>query len=192
MIIDGYITDKNRTPVEGASVEIKGENFYTVYETQSDENGHYLFDIPSGKYPFLIAVKDYGVKNLEYWCQNIMLTEDMSLDISFDKLEIYGLHAFTVKGAYPALMIYFRPMSLEKFQRGEKDIAPEIERIKITLDGKELPLLVKNRVMESIGEGALTAYLIQADRIGDKGAWHRLDVKIWDENDNFGMATIFN
>ena len=111
MILEGYVSNKNNMPIAGASVEIKGDDFVTIYHTESAENGYYQFDIPSGHYPFLIAVKDYAVNYLEYWCQNIQLQQNMSLNVSFDKLEIYGLHVFTVKGGGNSIMAYFRPMS---------------------------------------------------------------------------------
>ncbi len=72
----------------------------------------------------LTAVKDYAVHYLEYWCQNISLESPMTLDVSFDQLEIYGLHAFMVKGGGNSLMVYFRPMSLSKFlqRMSQRDI----------------------------------------------------------------------
>ena len=95
MILEGYVTDKNKSPIANALIEVKGESFITLFRAESNESGYYKLDIPAGKYPFLTAVKDYGVNYLEYWCQNITLQNDMSLDVSFDKLEIYGLHEFS-------------------------------------------------------------------------------------------------
>ena len=88
MKIEGYVTDKNKSPIANALVEVKGENFVTLFSTESKEDGRYVLDIPAGQYPFLTAVKDYGVNYLEYWCQNISLHANMSLDVSFDKLDI--------------------------------------------------------------------------------------------------------
>ena len=72
-------------------------------------------------YPYLIGVKDYAIENLEFWCHDLDLTIDQTLDFKFGKLEIYWTNVFQVKGAYPSLMIYFRPMSLEKYKLGLKD-----------------------------------------------------------------------
>ena len=105
-----------------------------------------MLDIPKGQYPFLTAVKDYGANYLEYWCQNISLQADMSLNVSFDKLEIYGLHVFSVKGASNSLMVYFRPMSLPKFQQGMQDIAPDDIVIKATIDNQEMRVINTNMV----------------------------------------------
>ena len=192
MILEGYVRDKNNQTIANATLEIKGEDFITIYNTESDENGYYKFDIPEGNYPFLIAVKDYAVNCLEYWCQNMHLQQDMQLDVAFDKLEIYGLHTFRVKGGSKnTLMVYFRPMSLEKFQQGEQDIAPEITDLIVKIDGTESPVLLQNQVQEYAGGAKLTAYLIEVETPEDATAWNKLEIEIRDVNDNFGAASIF-
>ena len=191
MRIYGSVKDKNGNPISGASIEVKEESFETIYQCESDVLGAYALDLPAGHYPFLIAVKDYASQNLEYWCQNINLTQDLQLDLRFDSLEIYGLHAFRVKGAYPSLMIYFRPMSLERYKRGEEDICPEIKEIHESVDGVPVSVLRQNKVPEYVGENDMTAFLIQVDLPAQTTAWKRLDVEIWDEAGAFGMATLF-
>lgn len=191
MILEGYVKNKNNEPMENAMVEIKGEDFITIYSTESDEKGYYRFDIPESTYPFMIAVKDYAVKYLEYWSQNIPLTQNMSLDVRVDMLEIYGLHAFRVKGAGNTLMIYFRPMSLAKFQQGEKDIAPELAAVKVVIDEKEVPVILQNEVKEFAGGKNMMAYLIQVDTSDIGKEWKKLEVEIRDKEDNFGAASIF-
>ena len=52
MRIAGYVTDKNKSPIANALVEVKGENFVTLFSTESMEDGHYVLDIPEGQYPF--------------------------------------------------------------------------------------------------------------------------------------------
>lgn len=192
MILEGYVRNKNKKPIAEAIVELKGEDFITVHSTESDEHGYYKFDIPEGNYPFLIAVKDYAVNCLEYWSQNIPLTQDMRLDVAFDVIEIYGLHAFRIKGAGDTLMIYFRPMSLAKFQQGETDLAPEPASIKVVIDGKETPVLLQNKVKEYGSEQDMTAYLIQVDTNGVEKDWKKLEIEIRDDEDNFGAASVFS
>ena len=192
MKLEGYVTDKNKAPIANALVEVKGENFVTLFSTESNENGHYVLDIPVGKYPFLTAVKDYGVNCLEYWCQNISLQADMFLDLSFDKLEIYGLHVFSVKGAGNSLMAYFRPMSLPKFQQGMKDIAPEGMVIKVSIDNQEMRVINTNLVKEFAGDCELSAYLIQVETRKSDILWHKFDIQITDTNNHYGAATIYN
>ena len=191
MRLFGYTCGKDGQPICGAVVEIKDTNFQTLYRTESDEHGFYQIDVANAVYPFVAAVKDYGVRYLEYWCQNLDLNQDQRLDVKFDTLEIYGLHPFWIKGGLNALMVYFRPMSLDKFQKGERDIAPELECIQVTLDGKAAEILVCNQVRESIGDRELTAYLIHVSNPNEQRIWNRLDLELWDSKGNYGAATFF-
>ena len=191
MRLFGYTCGKDGQPICGAVVEIKDTNFQTLYRTESDEHGFYQIDVANAVYPFVAAVKDYGVRYLEYWCQNLDLNQDQRLDVKFDTLEIYGLHPFWIKGGLNALMVYFRPMSLDKFQKGERDIAPELECIQVTLDGKAAEILVRNQVRESIGDRELTAYLIHVSNPKEQRRWNRLDLELWDSKGNYGAATFF-
>lgn len=191
MILDGYVKDKCGIAIKNAIVEIKDRTFNTLYHTESNDDGYYQLDIPEGRYPFLVAVKDYAVNYLEYWCQNLPLFKNMSLDISFDQLEIYGLHAFEVKGADNGLMVYFRPMSLLKFQQGKEDIAPDDITITVTIDGKESPVIFQNRVTELADNRKLTAYLIQVGLPENTFSWKQLTVQIQNKDNHYGAATIF-
>lgn len=191
MILEGYVTAKNKRPMAGALVEVKNDRFQTMYSTQSDDTGHYQLDIPAGRYPFLTAVKEYAVHYLEYWCQNISLQSNMTLDVSFDQLEIYGLHAFTVKGGMNSLMVYFRPMSLQKFLQGMSDIVPDGMNITVFLDEEEVPVLKTNYVQEMAGEQAMTACLIQVDASGKTTPWQKLEVRVIDQEQHYGAASLF-
>ena len=192
MILEGYVTDKNKLPIANALVEVKGNNFITRFSAESNNEGYYKLDLPAGKYPFLTAVKDYGVNYLEYWCQNILLQADMSLDVSFDKLELYGLHVFSVKGAGNSLMAYFRPMSLPKFQQGMQDVAPENLVIKASIDDQEIRVINTNLVKEFACGRELSAYLIQVETSESNMPWHKFDLQITDAENHYGAATIFN
>lgn len=192
MKISGYVIDKNGIHIEGATIEIKNEKFETLYQAYSNKLGYYEIDAESKKYPFLMGVKDYAESNLEFWCQNIDLTKDVSLDFSFDKLEIYGLHVFRVKGGYPSLMIYFRPMSLEKFKLGEKDIAPDLKKINVKIDDQSVDICFVNKVWEFVGDRNMTAYLIQVEIPNGQTDWNLVSVEITDEQGNYGQAKIFN
>ena len=192
MKIEGYVTDKNQAPIAGALLEVKDENFVTLFSAESNDDGYYMLDIPAGLYPFLTAVKDYGVNFLEYWCQNISLQADMSLNLSFDKLEIYGLHVFSVKGAGNSLMVYFRPMSLPKFQQGMQDIAPDNIVIKASIDDQEVRVINTNSVKEFAGGCELSAYLIQVEITESDVPWQKFDIQITDADGHYGAATIYN
>lgn len=191
MLLSGYVRDKNGNALAGADIFVKDDRFQTIYQAVSDGKGFYSVDLPAGKYPFFAAVREYGENYLEYWCQNLDLAQDMQLDIRIDTLEVYGLHVFTVKGGYPSLMAYFRPMSLKKFQNGDPDICPDIQRIRVLVDSREASVLAQSRVCESMGDRDLGAFLIQVALPEKTSRWDRVDVEIWDGSDAYGAATIF-
>ena len=83
--------------------------------------------------------------------------------MSFDKLEIYGLHKFPVKGAGNSLMEYYRPMSLPKFQQDMQNIAPENIAIKASINNQEIHVINTNLVKEFAYYRELSAYLIQVE-----------------------------
>lgn len=192
MLIQGYVSDKNKSPISNALIELKGENFVTLFSTQSNENGYYKLEVPADTYPFLTAVKDYAINCLEYWCQNISLKNNLELNVSFDTLEIYGLHVFTVKGGNNSLMAYFRPMSLPKFKQGAQDIAPDNIAIKAIVDNQEAHIISVNPVQECIGEQKMSAYLIQIETTNVNNIWHKFELQIRDTDNNYGAAAIFN
>ncbi len=177
------------------SVELKNERFETIYETVSDEAGRFSLSVPDGTYPFLTAVREYGDRYLEYWAQNVPAQGELTLDVCIDTLEVYGLHAFHVKGAANALTVYFRPMSLQKFRSGAHDIAPKLDKRSITVlvDGQQSEVYSLNRVQEYAGEdaGLLTAYLLQASVPRDADEWTRVDITVRDSDGRFGCAALF-
>lgn len=177
------------------SIEIKNEKFETIYQTFSDKNGKFELCVPDGYYPFLTAVRDYGDRYLEYWAQNIPAQQEQELQIQIDTLEVYGLHAFIVKGAARALSIYFRPMSLEKFKADEADIAPALTEndITVAVNGQRSKVYVVNMVREYTGEesGYLSACLIQSSIPEGVKEWERIDIKICDSEKHIGCATLF-
>ena len=110
-------------------------------------------------------------------------------------LEVYGLHAFIVKGAANTLSIYFRPMSLEKYKAGEVDIAPVLKRnnIAVAVNGQESTVYVVNLVREYVVEERkhLSAYLIQSSIPEGIKEWERIDITICDSEKHIGCATLF-
>ena len=84
----------------------------------------------------------------------------MTFEVSFGKLEIYELHVFPVKGACNSLMVYYRPMSLPKFQQGMQDIAPENIAIKASINNQEFHVINTNVVKKFAGGSELSENLI--------------------------------
>lgn len=192
-IIKGQVTDKNNKPMEGADVGVMNRGFEPIYRTVTDADGKYTLEMPDGYYPFFMAVKGYGEENLEYWCNGIELSGQLDLNCQIDKLEVYGLHVFEVKGAGPALTIYFRPMSLVKVLSKEPDIAPELKEESFTcfVNGEKCDLLVMNTVKEYTSDGLLTACLIQISRPDNMKEKNKLDIILRDKDGNLGMASLF-
>lgn len=191
-MITGFVTDQNGNKLENASVELKDSSFMTQRQAYTDSEGYFCFETEDAVYPFMTAVKDYAENYLEYWCQNISASADLCLNIRIDKLEVYGLHVFRVKGGLDALMAYFRPMSLVKFQNGETDLCPEIREIQVTIDEKPAEILVQNMIKESIGEQVTGACLIQfTTKDGIPPDWRNIEIAITDTGGHSGMASIF-
>ena len=154
-IIWGKITNKFGNPVEEATVALKNKKFEDLYVTYTDEDGNYKLDVENKEYPYLFIVKNFAVDNLEFWCQDINFENgiDKEINASIDKLEVYGLNVFKVDGGYPALMIYFRPMSLVKHLNGDSDIFPDLDNIEVKINNKKSEIYVVNHVEEFAGNG---------------------------------------
>ena len=189
MRLHGFVTDKNNLSLPGVLVEIKNSEFQTIYSAETDQSGYYEIELTAGFYPFLTAVRDYGERYLEYWCHNLKLDLDTELNIKIDTIEIYGLNYFRIAGAFPALMVYFRPMSLQKFLTQAEDVAPDIEKIDFSVNQKKCAILKVNSIEEYIGERSLRAYLVQIEE--PENHWNKLDLEITDFDGNYGAASIF-
>lgn len=153
--------------MEGVTVGLKNSEFEDVFSTMTNGNGEYFLEAKPEYYPFMYAVKEYGENFLEYWRHDISLTDDIVINARIDKLELYGLHCFKIRGAYPALTIYFRPMSLTKYKVGEEDIAPDLSpaMIQVSVNGRRVAVFLLNKVEEFAGDRNMTAYLMQVSRL---------------------------
>lgn len=194
-VIKGVITDKNKFTLDGVYVALLNSTFEEVSSATTNEQGEYSLEAEDGYYPFMVAVKEYGENFLEFWFQNINLENNITINAAIDKLEIYGLHCFTVKGAYPSMMVYFRPMSLEKFKQSAKNICPNMESnsIKISINGYESEVYKVNKVEEYGKDCSMTAYLIQVSVPNELLPENKniLDVQVSDLDGLFGQASIF-
>ena len=190
-MIKGILKDKKNNIIIDATVELKNDKFETIIETKTDNNGFFTIN-NDNDFKYLIAVKDYKIKYLEYWATNINSNDDIELEIIIDTLEIYGLNAFIVNGAYDSIFLYFRPMNLIKYLNKEHNICPNIKEIIVKVDNEICNILETNKVKESIGNSSLDAYLIQVKKInGLTSNWKKIDIKITDYDNNLGMASIF-
>ncbi len=144
----GKVTDFNNNPVDSVVIKVKDKNFNDLYQTLSDKNGNYSLNVKKGVYYSIYAIKesDYGITKLEYWAWNVPLFKDLEINPQYDRMEVYGIHAFEPKvNPYDTYRVYFRPMSLTKYQNVENaeksdtiDIAPE------SLTEKDLTVKINN------------------------------------------------
>jgi hypothetical protein len=174
--ISGKVTDFNNNPIEGAEIDIKNDKFETVYQTYSKKKGEYRLYVQQGTYLALAACKDYKTKNLEYWAWNIPCYHNLRLNVHINGIEIYAMNAFFPQGAYPSLIIYFRPMSLKRAKKAGIievpkaktliEIAPDLSKnnMDLQINDKSVDILEINRVREFAGNNqSIIGYLIQCD-----------------------------
>lgn len=193
--ISGTITNKSGEALESVIVALQDSRFEDVFSTTTNKNGEYLLEAEEGYYPYLYAVREYAENFLEYWCQNINLINDIEINAKIDKLEIFGLNCFVIKGAYPALTIYFRPMSLVRVFNKEKDIAPNLlpEMINVSVNGIPSKVYLVNKVEEFGGDSNMTAYLMQISSPSEllEKEKNFLHIHIVDELGNIGEASLY-
>lgn len=187
--ISGRVTDFNGNPVDSCTVLIYNPDFSEAYETLSDSSGNYLLDsIPAGKYaaiaamrvneyPRMLQVPPQDMK-LEFWAWNVIADRDMTLDIRYDKLELYGTKAFIEYGGRQEMLIYTRPMSVTKviayqnfIDKSEAErnsivtVEPQYMSFEVYVDGEPMeiysiqPLILPNTNGNSDND---ICYLIQA------------------------------
>lgn len=192
-MIKGIVCDKNSKVLSDVIVELKNEKFETVVSGKTDINGRFVIETDKDTYSYLIAVKEYRTEYLEYWCRNIRSDDESELNIRIDKLEVYGINAFVIGGAYDSIMVYFRPMSLVKFLNKEENICPDIVDIRVLIDEECAKVIEKNVVKESIGDGLMDAYLIQIKKSGGSvsSLWKSIEIEIEDKDGNIGIAKIY-
>lgn len=171
--INGKVTDFDESPIDGALVMIKGEDFgHFVDTTYSDSTGQYSLLVKKGKYSGLAAVRmeDYGKTRLEFWAYEIPAYKDLNINIRYHRLEVYGVNIFQIQGAYPGYSIYFRPMSLTRYATADKeseilDIAPPADQvdIEVMINGESAKINSIQKVEEYTGKQKMYAYLIHTD-----------------------------
>lgn len=166
--ISGTVRDFDGKPISGAKVELKTPSFDTAFFALSDASGHYSFKADDGLYLAATAVReqDYRKTALEFWAWNVPVDSDLTLDIRYQRLEIYGVNVFNVQGGPPGLFAYFRPMSLQragsKDLSKDADIAPPVEQMDVAIDVNGIPAKIDTieRVEEFTGGPKMYGYLV--------------------------------
>ena len=179
--ITGVVSDFKDNPMDSCLVELFNGNFKTAYETQSDKNGKYTLVVKKGSYLALGALRmsEYPIagstlpkdeQRLEFWAWNVIAQENLTINIKYNRLEVYGVNVFRIQGADPGYTIYCRPMSLSRgFSNPELsldqiDLCPDPEELEVTVKINGIPVKVnmKQKVKESTN-GILYAYLLHVD-----------------------------
>jgi len=170
--ISGRVSHFDGNPVDSALVEIKNDDFSTAYSTHTDSEGYYELTVKPDKYLALLSVRmdEYPrfsklpeeEQKLEFWAWNFIARSDTVIDISYDRLEIYGFNAFRIYGATPGYTIYCRPMSLGLLYAGNDDLCPEPEDldIDIEINGSPVKLNMVQKVKEYVPDGELYGLLL--------------------------------
>lgn len=187
--ISGRVTDYNDVPVDSCSVIIYNPDFSEALETLSDSNGYYRLDsIPKGRYAAIAAmrVNEYPrmqqvpleEMKLEFWAWNVIVDNDLTLNIRYDKMELYGTKAFFEYGGRPELLIYTRPMSVTKVindpnfmnkaaheKNANVTVAPQFIDFKVYVDGRQSDIISVQHLSLPHTNGNIInddCYLIQA------------------------------
>lgn len=186
VVVSGRVTDFKGNPIDSVTVGWLNPAFDGQYYTTTDADGRYSARIPRGRYHSAggINMTEYPVagsvlpdceQRLEYWHWNFVADRDTTCDFRYHRLEVYGINAFQVQGAAAGYTVYFRPMSLTRFQRwtragkpqGDNALAPPLDsaRIEVSIDGNPAAIRMRQQVKEYFDETNWSgAYLLFVDR----------------------------
>jgi hypothetical protein len=171
--ISGKVTDFSGKPIVSAMIEAKTKLFDMKYHAFSDKNGNYSISVEEGNYIAFSCIRmaDYGKTNLEFWAWNVPAYNNMTINMRYERLEVYGLNVFRIQGAQRGYTIYCRPMSLTRYLEWEKypispmNLAPNPDkmRVEVTINGSTAKVNMVEKVKEYAGKQTMDAYLIYTD-----------------------------
>lgn len=184
--ISGRVTDFEGRPVDSVTVSWLNPAFSGHYYATTDADGRYCARIPKGRYAYAggINMAEYpnagstlaeADQRLEYWHWNFLADRDTTFDFRYHRLEVYGVNAFQIQGAASGYTVYFRPMSLTRFQKwvhdgkpaGDNGLAPSIDsaKIEVTVGGEPVKIRMAQEVKEYFDDDNWSeAYLLFVDR----------------------------
>lgn len=179
--VSGTVTDFGGNPLDSVSVWFKRADFSDVASTCTNAAGFYRIRVPKGKYRSVVAVNparyahtaQSGLaekeQRLECWAWNFIAGDDTAFDMRCHRMEAYGMHAFRIPGAAPGYVIYVRPMGLTRYYKWLAKKAPAVllapppeqQDVKVTINGEEVPLRMKQEIKEYASPGSyVNAYLL--------------------------------
>ncbi|USD35945.1 hypothetical protein [Ferrimonas sp. SCSIO 43195] len=160
VVIDGAVTDRHGKAVPLCDVIFNPSGFIaddSLY-FKCDANGRYRAEIPAGHYNSLYSLDlpQYAKTQLEFWGWNLQLTENQTIDIAFDTIEVYSLAVWASNGGSQSLFAAFRPMHLAAAKlprlyyknvdgtpKAIMDISPTLTKsdIQASIDGEPVVLI---------------------------------------------------
>ncbi len=147
----------------------------------------------------------YSYNSMERWAWDYDLTRDREDVFTIGRTELYGIHAFNVKGGARTVFVTFRPTALSRVLRfdidgdglvsgAERDkmgaalkesptaIGPELEAkdVMVWLDGKPQTIAQFNKVPEYDGDTWQVQYLLQfyPDPSPQYLVWHEIKLEV--------------
>ncbi len=212
--ISGKVTDFEGNPIDSAIVQLKHPDFSNAYSTYSDSDGNYkLTGVKKGAYMsmYVLRPNEYPRRNavppedmrLEFWAWNVIADRDLIINPRYDRLELYGLTAYSIFGGGSGIWLYVRPMSLGKLLQYDKSIYSDKSKIDDLVDINVYPEYFKAEVfvddnpvkiksIQKVEELAATetreaiiGYLINIDYTITKRPEKPLIIKVVGENTEF-------
>ncbi len=178
--VSGSVQDFQSRALEGAEIHFQDGKFRPLFSTKSDIHGKFSIEIEDRKYGSVFICKDYSKNYLEYWHWDYQPSISPIINAKIDGIELYGMKAWSTAPAYPGMIVYFRPMSLEKYKKLDSpdknkaaSICPELslETIVAKINNQHVTIWGLNRVQEFISEnesmGAYLLHLATKDVLGE-------------------------
>lgn len=210
--VTGRVTDFDGQPLDSVTVSWMDPAFGGRYYTLTDADGRYAARIPKGRYAYAggIDMAEYpnagstlpeADQRLEYWAWNFVADRDTVCDFRYHRMEVYGVNAFRIQGAAPGYTLYFRPMSLTRFQQwhaagtpaGCAALAPPLDRaaVEVEIDGERAEILMAQEVREYFSADTWSnAYLLFVALPATNGARKVFRIVVEDlDNGDKGEAT---
>ena len=190
--LSGYITDFSGNAFP-AAFELNRIGFggeAPCMGVWSGKDGNYSITVPKGTYnAFYVDDNSYGKTSLENWGWHMIVDRDENHDFKVGNGEVYNLNVWSNNGGYSTLFIYFRPMTLQKYEeyqrRGEYkteingrefstiDLCPDlrIDDVVASINGHKMTNISLQRIMETGDIHAMHAYILQARRYPENEAY---------------------
>ncbi|MTI71229.1 MAG: hypothetical protein FH751_13345 [Firmicutes bacterium] len=159
--LTGKVKYANGDYVKKPVISVTGEDSLVV----GDKLGNFEISIHGNKDSIGVFEKNYTKKTLESWLYNINILEDKHLDITIDKMEVYGIHMWKGQNSD---YIHFIPMSLTKAREAmKKDYDNELDLLKNNpwpkLNRKNLKVFANDKEIDILSFKEVSDFLANVD-----------------------------